>query len=110
MNSDIVFLKHILDSIRDIEESIAGMNYEDFAGNKIFLKATVRDLEIIGEAASKVSQEFRDSAPQIPWRDMIDMRNVLIHEYFGVISETVWKTCQQNLPKSFLTGYRRFLA
>lgn len=59
----------------------------------------MRDLEIIGEAANKISLELRNLNPQIPWRDMIDMRNVLIHEYFGVIPETVWKTCQQNLPK-----------
>lgn len=98
MKNDFVFLKHMLESILDIEEATSNLGYDDFAANKTILKAVVRDLEIIGEAANKVGVEFRNSHPEIPWRDMIDMRNVLIHEYFGVIPETVWKTCRQNLP------------
>jgi uncharacterized protein with HEPN domain len=99
MKNDLVFLKHILESILDIDESLKNVSYDDFLKSKILLKATVRDLEIIGEAANKVSQEFRVSNPEIPWNDMIGMRNVLIHEYFGVIPETVWNTCQKNLPE-----------
>ena len=99
MKNDLIYLKHIRDSINDIDEAIAGTTYEQFLENKILLKAVVRDLEIIGEAAGKISLEFRDANMQIPWRDMIDMRNVLIHEYFGVIPETVWKTCTENLPE-----------
>lgn len=99
MKNDLVYIKHIRDAINDINEAIDGTIYAEFVENKILLKAVVRDLEIIGEAASKTGQAFRDSNPQIPWRDMIDMRNVLIHEYFGVIPETVWKTCSEDLPE-----------
>ncbi|MCX6761737.1 MAG: DUF86 domain-containing protein [Candidatus Moranbacteria bacterium] len=99
MKNNLIYLKHIRDSINDINEAISGITYAEFLENKILLKAVVRDLEIIGEAAGKMSQDFRDANPQIPWRDMIDMRNVLIHEYFGVIPETVWKTCTENLPE-----------
>lgn len=99
MKNNLIYTKHIRDSINDIDEAIAGITYEQFLENKILLKAVVRDLEIIGEAAGKINSEFRDANPQIPWRDMIDMRNVLIHEYFGVIPETVWKTCTENLPE-----------
>lgn len=99
MKNDLVYLKHIRDSIDDINEATVGITYETFLGNKILLKAVARDLEIIGEVAGKISSDFRDANPQIPWRDMIDMRNVLIHEYFGVIPETIWKTCTENLPE-----------
>ncbi len=99
MKNDQVFLKHIQESIEAINESLTGVSYAEFLENKLLLKAIVRDLEIIGEASNKISLKFRNSNQQIPWRDMIDMRNVLIHEYFGVIPETVWKTCNQNLPK-----------
>ncbi len=61
--------------------------------------AVVYQFAIIGEAASNLSQEFRDAHPEIPWRDMTDMRNVLIHEYFGVNPETVWSTVNDDLPK-----------
>lgn len=99
MKSDQIYLKHIRDSIQDIGEAINEISFESFANNKIILKAVVRDLEIIGEVSNKLSQEFRDSNSHIPWRDMVDMRNILIHEYFGVIPESVWKTCRIDLPK-----------
>ena len=98
MKDNLTFLNHIREAINDINEASYGLSYDDFVNNKILIKAIVRDLEVIGEASNYLSQDFRDSNPQIPWRDMIDMRNVLIHEYFGVITHTVWKTCKLNLP------------
>lgn len=58
----------------------------------------MRCLEIVGEAASKVSQEYKDSHSELPWRDMIDMRNKVIHEYLNVEYGVVWKTTIEDLP------------
>lgn len=98
MKNDLIYLKHIKESIESIFDFVGKAEYEDFSKNRMAVSAVIRELEIIGEAANNVSQEFRDLHPEIPWRDMVEMRNVLIHEYFGVIVETVWKTIQKDLP------------
>ena len=98
MKNNLIYLRHIEESIESIFDFVGKAEYEDFSNNRMMVSAVVRELEIIGEAANNMSQEFRDSHPEIPWRDMIEMRNVLIHEYFGVIVETVWKTIQKDLP------------
>ncbi len=99
MKNDLVYLKHIKDAIETINSYVVGADYESFCRDRKTVDAVVYQLAIIGEAANSLSQKFRDSHPEIPWRDMIDMRNVLIHEYFGVIVETVWKTVRKNLPE-----------
>ena len=98
-NKDIVYLRHVLEAIQTIEEYLDGFNYETFLKDKKTVDATVRELEIIGEASNNLSQKFKDSNPEIPFRDITDMRNVLIHEYFGVNTKIVWDTCQNDLPK-----------
>jgi len=62
------------------------------------IDAVVRELEIIGEASSNLTEEFRTKHPDLPWRDAIDMRNFLIHEYFGIRTQVVWDTCREDLP------------
>ena len=66
--------------------------------------AVVRELEVIGEASNNLSEEFREKRPDVFWRRMKDMRNFLIHEYFGVNTKIVWDTCKNDLPilKSFV--------
>jgi uncharacterized protein with HEPN domain len=98
MHDDTVYLSHIFEAIEQIEAYIAGVDYSGFIKNKMMIDAVVRELEIIGEATNNLSADFRRRYPEIPFRDMIDMRNVLIHVYFGVNTEIVWRTCQQNLP------------
>lgn len=61
------------------------------------ISAVIRELEIIGEATSRLSSEFKTNNPQIPFADIIGMRNSLIHEYFGVNKKIVWETCQTDL-------------
>jgi len=63
------------------------------------IDAVVRNLEIIGEAAKNLSKETKSQYPEIPWREMADMRNKLIHEYFGVDLDIVWKTIKYRLPE-----------
>ena len=64
----------------------------------MMVDAVVKELEIIGEAANNLSPEFQQAHPEIPFRDIIDMRNFLIHEYFGINTKTVWDTCKNDLP------------
>ena len=99
MKNDLVYLKHIKESVDSIRDYIGSADFESFSRDEKTIDAVIRKIEIIGEAASNLSQEFRDAHLEIPWRDMIDMRNVLIHEYFGVIVKTVWDTVQDDLPE-----------
>lgn len=64
----------------------------------MMIDAVVRELEIIGEAAKNLSEDFRRKYPKFPLRESADMRNFLIHEYFGVNSKIVWNTCKNDLP------------
>lgn len=66
--------------------------------NEKTVDAVVRNLEIIGEAAKNISQEFESKFPEIPWKEMISMRNKVSHEYFGVDSEILWETVTKDLP------------
>ena len=75
------------------------MDYEQFVSNEMMVDAVVRQLEIIGEAANNLSSDFRESHPEIPFRDIIDMRNLLIHNYAGINTKVVWETCKTNLPE-----------
>jgi uncharacterized protein with HEPN domain len=98
MKDDTLYLGHIRDAIDAVESYIKGISYNQFVSNKMMTDAVVRELEIIGEAINNLSKDFRSDHPQIPFRDIIDMRNVLIHEYFGVNTKIVWDTCKKNLP------------
>lgn len=99
MKNDFVYLKHIKESIKSIKNYVGNVDFESFSRDEKTIDAVIRKIEIIGEAAGNLSQEFCNAHPEIPWRDMIDMRNVLIHEYFGVIVKTVWDTVQDDLPE-----------
>lgn len=99
MKDDQVYLRHILDAVEKIETYPTGQTYESFSNNNMIIDAVVRELEIIGEATNHLSDLLRESHPEIPWRDAIDMRNILIHEYFGVRTHLVWDTCKEDLPK-----------
>jgi uncharacterized protein with HEPN domain len=92
-------VQDILESISRIETYTAGMTYPSFRENQLVIDAVVRNLEIIGEAASRVPAEVQQRNPELPWAEMRGIRNVLIHEYFGVSVEIVWKTVRENLPQ-----------
>ncbi len=98
MRNDRTYLAHIRDAIETIGEYIEGVAYEQFSSNKMIIDAVVRELEIIGEASNNFTEEFRQKYPDMSWRRMKDMRNFLIHEYFGVNTKVVWETCQNDLP------------
>ena len=88
----------MLEAIRRIERYIAGISYEEFCQDQKTIDAVVRNLEIIGEAARHISKEVRDKYPDLPWEEMSGMRNILIHEYFGVSLPIIWHTITSDLP------------
>jgi uncharacterized protein with HEPN domain len=99
MERDQVLVNHILGSIESVESYTAGLTKEEFLGNFMVQDAVARNIEILGEACSKISQETKEEFPKIPWRDIVAMRNILIHEYFRSDPETVWNVVQIDIPE-----------
>ena len=77
---------------------VEGLDYEDFRKDDKAIYAVIRAFEIIGEAARQIPENVREKNPNIPWREISAMRNKLTHEYFGVNTEVVWRTVQEDLP------------
>lgn len=91
-------LQHIAISIDNINKFLAGKTAEDFLLDSMLYFAVVKNMEIIGEAAYMLTPEFKDSHPQTPWRDIINMRHILVHGYYQVDSREVWSTIVRDLP------------
>ena len=96
---DTLYLGHTRDAIEKIEKYISDVSYGQFLSDDMMIDAVVRELEIIGEATNNLSDDFRKTHPEMPFRDIIDMRNILIHNYAGVNIKVVWETCRKNLPE-----------
>ncbi len=91
-------LEDIAEAIEKIRRYTANLDYESFCRDERTFDAVIRNLSVIGEAAQGVSAELVAAAPDLPWSEMRDMRNVLVHEYFGISLEIVWQTIQEDLP------------
>ncbi len=74
------------------------MSFEDFSKDRKTYQAVIREFEIIGEAIGNLSEEYKNKHKNVPWQDIKDFRNILIHEYFGVDLEIVWKVIEEDLP------------
>jgi len=96
--TDTLYLQHILDAIDRITRLIQGKNEQSFVSDEAVYNASLYLLAVIGEAVGNVSEEYKEAHQEIPWRDIKDMRNILIHEYFGVSGGMIWKTLQNRLP------------
>ena len=88
----------MLEAARQACAFTRGMTPETFAGNEMCVHSVIRMIEIIGEAAAQVTPEYQQVYPQLPWREMVAMRNWLIHAYFDIDVQRVWKTAQEDLP------------
>ena len=89
----------MLDAAKEALSFASGKTITDLETNRMLVLSLVKDIEIIGEAASRISEEFKASYPQMPWQEIIGMRNRLIHVYFDVDLDVLWSTVTKNLPQ-----------
>jgi len=97
VSRDALYLRHILDAIQKIERYVE-VGHDEFMAESLRHDAVIRELEIIGEAAKRLSPEVLQRSADVPWRQVAGLRDVLIHNYMGVDLERVWTVTQQNLP------------
>jgi uncharacterized protein with HEPN domain len=97
--SPIEYLRHILDEISYIEDAICDIEEADFLADETLKRSFVRSIEIIGEAAKKVSADFKDKHRSVDWKRIAGMRDKLIHDYFGVDYHIVWDVAKNKLPE-----------
>jgi uncharacterized protein with HEPN domain len=93
------YIRDLLDAIEKVQTFIKDLDYEDFKKDDKTKFAVIRALEIIGEATKHISDEVRVRYPEVPWKEMAGMRDVLAHDYFGVDEETVWLTAKEKIPQ-----------
>ena len=93
-----LYLQDIWESTLAIEEYIQNLAEDEFYSNRQVQDAIIRRLEIIGEAVKNVDDDFRNKYPQIPWKKIAGMRDIITHEYFGVKLERVWDVVRKDLP------------
>lgn len=96
--SDKELLRHILDETNFVLETINGKNRDEVLNNGIIYRAIIRSIEIIGEAAKKLSDGFKSSHPEIEWRKIGRTRDVLIHVYFDIDNDIIWNIVTEKLP------------
>ncbi len=95
---DSLYLEHILNCINRIVSYSEEFTQEAFGADFLVQDACIRQLEVLGEATKHISFELRDSYPEIPWKQMAGMRDVLIHDYLNVDLNIVWKTVSESIP------------
>lgn len=99
MKDDLVYVKHVLESIIKTEKFIADKSYKEFVADEKTVSAVLHELMILGEASARLSDKFREEHNEIPFNEAIGMRNRIVHEYLAVRLETVWQTCRDDLPE-----------
>ncbi len=99
INKDILYLEHIFQCIEKIEDYTQQMSVEAFQSSNLVQDGCIRQLEVIGEATKRLSDSIRTANPNVPWRDMAGMRDVLIHDYLNVDLEIVTQTVFKSIPQ-----------
>ena len=99
MQHDHAYILDILKASRKIVRVTTGLMREQFDGDDVIQDSVIRQIEIIGEATTKVSRGFKESNPEIAWREMVGMRNRLIHDYSEIDLAQVWKTVREDIPE-----------
>lgn len=97
--NDLAFLWDMQDAAKAIEQFIKERTFHDYLNNRMLRGAVERHLEIIGEAANRVSRVFQENHPEIPWRRIIGQRHVLAHEYGELKQELIWKVATYHIPE-----------
>jgi uncharacterized protein with HEPN domain len=97
-SDDQIRLRHMLDAAREAVGFAQGRIRSDLDRDRMLTLTLVKEIEIVGEAANQVSETTREQLPTIPWADIVAMRNRLIHAYFDINMEILWRTVQDDLP------------
>jgi uncharacterized protein with HEPN domain len=95
-----IYLEDILKSMLRINEYIDGKKLTDFKQNYMLVDAVIRNFEIIGEASKNIPSAFQKKYPEIPWKKMYGLRNLISHEYFGIDYEMIWEIASVSLPQN----------
>jgi uncharacterized protein with HEPN domain len=103
---DLVYIDHIKESIERIKSYVIEITREEFEYNLLIQDAVIRNFEIIGEASKKISKDFKEAYPEIPWKDVAGMRDKLVHDYLGVDIDVIWEAINEDLPflEEFISG------
>lgn len=92
-------LQHILEAITEIEKYLLTADFTEFIENSMMRFACIKQMEIIGEASNHLSKELKDKFTDIEWAQIVGMRNVFAHEYFGIDSRLVWEIIKNDIPE-----------
>ena len=98
--TDGIFLMHIVDALKETMEFTDGVEMSEFLDSKMLVRAVTSSFEIAGEATKNLTMEFRDSHPEVKWREMAGFRDVLIHGYFGIDETQLWKGAKEFAPEA----------
>ncbi len=97
----LFYLQDMEDSMRHIFEFTQGLDFQSFKKNRLVVDAVIRNFEIIGEASKNVPDNIKSKFPNIPWKNMYKLRNIISHDYFGIDYEVVWKIITGYLPDNY---------
>lgn len=96
----ILYLEDMLQSMNRVEEYPGELDFRKFKMNYLVVDAIIRNFEIIGEASKNIPTDIQEKYPEIPWRKMYGLRNLIAHEYFGIDYEMMWEIAKKNLPQN----------
>ncbi len=98
MRPEKLYLTDIVEAANSIEKFLMGQDFNEFEQNEMMHSAVLQKLTVIGEAAARLSKEFTNRYPDIPWVDIIGFRNIAVHEYFSVRWDIVWVAATEEVP------------
>lgn len=96
-HKDKTRIKHVLDAIKQLIKLSKNKSFDNFESDIAYQLASIKLLEIVGEASNHISQTTKDTFPDIPWRQIVGLRNILVHEYFGIDHFTIWDIIQNSI-------------
>ncbi len=95
-----LYLNDIIQAMNKIERYAQGLDYDSFINNEMVVDAVLRNIEVIGEAAAQIPETIKQQYSNIPWKKIIGLRNIVVHEYFGIDLDNIWKIVTENIPET----------